>query len=146
MTRHFAVPCAISLTALVVSLFWVLLLTKSQEESSVNDARIETVKFESANNEGASDWKNSKAIYKGEIIPDKASAVEVASSILFHLYDQELRGKYIPERVTFSEDEDIWIVYFKAVSTDSRYEMLGGGYYVVLQKSDGKVLSICRPE
>lgn len=132
-----------SISAFLISLIWAMSLNIFPSFSEIEPSETNGIVFEVIDYEDSSYWKDSPAVYGGDAIPSEDAAIEVATSIIFNLYSGELDGKFKANRVTYIKEDDIWVVSFNAVSSNDQ-PLLGGGYYVVLQKSDGKVLKICR--
>lgn len=82
--------------------------------------------------------------YKGDVIPDKETALNVATQI-FKIQQKHnpTFEKHEPWYVFYDEQDEFWLVDF---SDPSEPFVVGGGYCIVLQKKDGKVLGMWMTE
>ena len=76
--------------------------------------------------------------YQGDAITDKETALEVAKAVFYGTIAKE--GSYMrdykPYYVSYYEAEGIWSVTFTKTASTM------GGYWIAIQKSDGKILKM----
>lgn len=87
-------------------------------------------------------WDESASAYIGRAVPDQETAVEIAREILNEMPDEIGKDSLIPKYVFFDEEDELWIVSFWRDSRGSGQITLGGGFNVVIQKEDGKILKV----
>ena len=84
-------------------------------------------------------WDETVGTYTESVIPDKDTALEVAT-VIFNGMDKSRGAKeYVPNSVFYDDQDEIWIVSF---GKDSDEIILGGDCSIAIQKKDGKVLRI----
>ncbi len=84
-------------------------------------------------------WDETVGTYTESVIPDKDTALEVAT-VIFNGMDKSRGAKeYVPKSVFYDDQDEIWIVSF---GKDSDEIILGGDCSIAIQKKDGKVLRI----
>lgn len=84
-------------------------------------------------------WEESACTYQGAVIPDKKTALEIATIIFNRMRKSNATQKYVPQSVFYDEQDEIWIVSFWR---DTDELILGGDCSIAMQKQDGKVLRI----
>lgn len=87
------------------------------------------------------EWANQKNRYSLDVIPNAQSAANAAQAILHNL-DWGDTKSCIPEAVFYDVADSVWVVYFRQTSDKSDEIILDGGFFVAIQKSDGRVLCI----
>ena len=108
--------------------------SKKTENNEVNNM----VKFESGNYFNK-DWSETAGNYRGVVVPNKETALNIAQAIFSGLEKSKEMQDYIPQSVFYDEQDEIWIVSFWK---ESNQITLGGDCSIAIQKSDGKVLRI----
>lgn len=89
------------------------------------------------------DWDNTYAAYLGDKVPTAEIALEIACDVLYGIEWGATPETGVPWYVFYDTEDGVWIVAFKSVDPDDPdLEFLGGGWYVAIQKSDGKILRI----
>ena len=83
-------------------------------------------------------WEESIGTYKGAVIPDKDTAMNVAISIFDGMSKSEEVAEYVVQSIFYDEQDEIWIVSFWKDSEN----LIGGDCSIALQKKDGKVIRI----
>ena len=83
-------------------------------------------------------WEESIGTYKGAVIPDKDTAMNVAISIFDGMSKSEEVAEYVVQSIFYDEQDEIWIVSFWKDSEN----LMGGDCSIALQKKDGKVIRI----
>ena len=83
-------------------------------------------------------WEESIGTYKGAVIPDKDTAMNVAISIFDGMSKSEEVAEYVVQSIFYDEQDEIWIVSFWKDSEN----IIGGDCSIALQKKDGKVIRI----
>lgn len=83
-------------------------------------------------------WDESIGTYKGAVIPDKDTAINVAISIFDGMSKSEEVAEYVVQSIFYDEQDEIWIVSFWKDSENT----IGGDCSIALQKKDGKVIRI----
>ena len=84
-------------------------------------------------------WDETVGTYTESVIPDKDTALEVAT-VIFNGMDKSRGAKeYVPKSVFYDDQDEIWIVSF---GKNSNQITLGGDCNIAMQKKDGKVLRI----
>lgn len=84
-------------------------------------------------------WGESVCTYQGAVIPDKKTAIEIATAIFNSMKKSNATQKYVPQAVFYDEQDEIWIVSFWR---DTNELILGEDCSIAMQKKDGKVLRI----
>lgn len=81
------------------------------------------------------------AIYDGDVIPDKETAIAVANAIRDGMQLDFLSRPY---QVLFDTTKEIWVVCFYAyeVEEGSEYRLEGNSFDIALDKKGGQVLNI----
>ena len=80
-------------------------------------------------------------VYTGDIIPDKETAMAVATAVFRGMEHSEHRENYVIIGVSFDEQGDIWIVIFQEESLFIE-GAFGGDISIALCQSTGEVLRI----
>lgn len=82
-------------------------------------------------------WENmSEQIYKDNMIPDKETAVAIATVYLENMYNRELKNQYIVTSIFYDEVDTRWIVTFAR-----ELNSLGGdAYHIMMDQATGEVL------
>ena len=81
-------------------------------------------------------------------IRDRQTAVAVAQAI----FDNSIKNKYVDYKnctgimVSYDSENGVWVVSFSKTSDNPNEYILGGGYSIAIQKSDGKVLKMWASE
>ena len=83
-------------------------------------------------------WDESIGTYKGAVIPDKDTAMNMAISIFDGMSKSEEVAEYVVQSIFYDEQDEIWIVSFWKDSEN----IIGGDCSIALQKKDGKVIRI----
>ena len=83
-------------------------------------------------------WEESIGTYKGAVIPDKDTAMNVAISIFDGMSKSEEVAEYVVQSIFYDEQDEIWIVSFWKDSAN----IIDGDCSIALQKKDGKVIRI----
>ena len=90
----------------------------------------------------------SVGVHKGDVVPDEQTAVAVAQAI----FDNSIKNKYVDYKnctrimVSYDSENGVWVVSFSKTSDNPNEYILGGGYSIAIQKSDGKVLKMWASE
>ncbi len=85
------------------------------------------------------DWNETVGTYTESAIPDKDTALEVATAIFNGMDKSRGAKEYVPKSVFFDYQDEVWIVSFGKGSDEF---ILGGDCSIAIQKKDGKVLRI----
>ena len=129
----------IILALTMVICFMVICSGCQQEGNKENKDNTKEIPFESG------DWyyeywiETPEFSLNVEAIPDKETAIEVASAIFKSVQKEGLFPDYKPQSVLYDEKYSVWIVSFWE---DREFSILGNDCSIALQKSDGKVLLI----
>ena len=88
-------------------------------------------------------WDASEGTYYGDAVPNEKVAVEIASSI-FEAFMSEFEHNYVPQRVFYDVEEDIWIISFwePIIPNKDGSVTIGSSYTIAIRKKDGKVMRI----
>lgn len=87
-------------------------------------------------------WGFGGALYANDVIPDKETAVSVATAIFNNLQNKGTQySDYVPISTRYHEENEAWIILFHSEPADSAIQ-LGGGCTIILRKSDACVLGI----
>ena len=119
-----------------IILFTFQLLLMSVSCTNGEEHNMIALEFENYPNKN---WEDSVGTYTQDVIPNKESAVEVASAIYRHLSIASEEQSYTPQAVFYDKTDRIWIVSF---SDASKKDTVGGDCSIALQQKDGKVLRI----
>ena len=84
-------------------------------------------------------WENPVGTYQEDVIPDKNTAIAIATQIFNQLSKNSYMQNWIPQVVFFDQEDEIWIVSFWEETDEIIY---GDDCSIALQKKDGKVLRI----
>lgn len=84
-------------------------------------------------------WNESACTYQSAVIPDKKTALEIATVIFNRMRKSNSAQKYVPQSVFYDEQDEIWIVSFWEGTNGI---VLSGDCSIAMQKKDGKVLRI----
>lgn len=84
-------------------------------------------------------WEEQVGTYQDDVIPDKDSAVAIATQIFNGMRKSPASQEYTPQSVFYDEVDEIWIVSFWK-NADSA--TVGGDCNIAIQKKDGKILRI----
>ena len=80
-----------------------------------------------------------EGVYTDDAIPDRETAMTVATAVFRGMSGSEHRRHYVIASVSFDGQDDIWMVLF----LDERYlDRVGGGVSIALSQSTGEVLKI----
>lgn len=85
------------------------------------------------------DSENDPGLYKGNMVPDKETAIKVATVIFQAQKDSDFTKDYLPSSVWYDEADHIWIVIFKR-SEDIGKSVCGGNYTICIRESDAQVI------
>lgn len=88
------------------------------------------------------DWDEKVGTYQQDVIPDKETAIQVATQIYNGMEKNSREEKYIPQSVFFDEIDEIWIVSFWEEKGDNEMLTVGADCSIALKKSNGQVLRI----
>ena len=89
------------------------------------------------------EWEKTSGTYKGDVIPTKEVAIRVAEQIYEALPKANYEQNYEPYFIKYDEQEQIWIVGFNKIDpVFGGPAQLGGGRYITIRQSDGKVMRI----
>ena len=89
------------------------------------------------------DWNETVGTYTQAAIPDKDTALQVASAIFEGMAKNETEEKFVPQSVFYDEQDEIWIVSFwEPVDLSANEITTGYDCCIAMQRSDGKVLRI----
>ncbi len=80
--------------------------------------------------------KDNTAVYDGEIVSDKETAIEIAKIVLNNISDFENKKDYNTIIVFYDTEKEIWIVTFDKKDT------LGGCVSVAIRKSDAQIVKV----
>lgn len=84
-------------------------------------------------------WEEQTGTYQEDVIPDRETAIAIATQIFNGMKKSTTSQEYTPQHVFYDEEEAIWIVSFwKGSNTIT----LGDDCSIAMQKKDGKVLRI----
>ena len=110
---------------------------KDKKENVSSMVEYETGSYSEKN------WNEPVGTYQEDVLPDKETALAVATAI-FHGMEKDTEAqKYTPQSIFYDEEDSIWIVLFhEEVEENATEVVMGGGYSIALQKKDGKVLRI----
>ena len=84
------------------------------------------------------DWYETAGVYKGVAIPDKETAIQVATVIMRATGMPE---EYIAQHVSLNTVDEIWIITFWSQSHDDTL-WTGGCRSIGIKKSNGEVMRI----
>lgn len=84
-------------------------------------------------------WDEQVGSYQNEVIPDKETALAIATQIFKSMKKSPAAQEYTPQYVYYDKEDAIWIVSFWK---ESDAMTLGGDCSIAMQKKDGKVLRI----
>lgn len=88
-------------------------------------------------------WNEPVGTYQEDVLPDKETALAVATAIFHGMEKDTVAQKYTPQSIFYDKEDSIWIVFFhEGVEENATEVVMGGGYSIALQKKDGKVLRI----
>lgn len=88
------------------------------------------------------DWDEKIGTYQQDVIPDKETAIQVATQIFNGMEKNSKVEKYIPQSVFFDEIDDIWIVSFWEEKGDNEMLTVGDDCSIAIKKKNGQVLRI----
>lgn len=125
---------------IVVTLFWVLLC--SCKNARLSEASYKNIEFEIADYYEEFD----RTLHYDEDIdwiPDKETAVAVASGIFAGMKKSSDEEKYVPQWVTYDEINGIWVVtFFEELDPNADEAWVGGDINIALSEKTGEVLSV----
>ena len=84
-------------------------------------------------------WDESVGTYTGAVVPDKETAIKIASAVLPPIQAQGYVPDYVVQAVFFDETDEIWIVSFWE---DREHDVDGGDCSIAIKKADAQVLRI----
>ncbi len=84
-------------------------------------------------------WEEQIGTYQGDAIPDKKTAIGIATQIFDGMKKSSTSQEYTPQAVFYDEEDDVWIISFWK---ESERITLGGDCNIAIQKKDGRVLRI----
>lgn len=113
------------------------LATESETESY--DVAFQTGTYNTEELCSFMDSENAPGLYKGNMIPDKETAIKVATVIFQAQKGSDFTKDYLPSSVWYDEADHIWMVLFRRAE-DIGEPVSGGGYTIVLRESDGQVI------
>ena len=90
------------------------------------------------------DWTETEpGTYQGPAIPDKETALHIATAIFGGMEKSEEAKVFTAQKVFFDTEDEIWIVSFwKEPELPNDMLCVGNDCSIALQKSDGEVLKI----
>lgn len=86
-------------------------------------------------------WDETEGTYTGDAIPDEKTALKIAQAIFDGIATNQTVNKYVPQKVFYDSQDEIWIVSFWENSIQDVLTV-GGCCSIAMQKKDGKVLRI----
>lgn len=84
-------------------------------------------------------WDETIGTYKEAVVPNKETALELATVIFDGMDKSETEKKYVPQSVFYDEKDGIWIISF---GKESNKTILGEDCSIAIREADGKVLRI----
>lgn len=118
---------------LLISIILVLLTACGKTEGGKDMVQFKSGIYHDKN------WGEIVGTYKGEIVSNEKTAIEIAKAIFEGMEKSEEVQKYVPQSVFYDEQDEVWIVSFWK---DSKEITLGGDCSIAIQKKDGKVLRV----
>lgn len=85
-------------------------------------------------------WDETTGTYTEDVLPDRETAVAVATQIFDGMNKSPSAQEYTPQSVFYDEQNAVWIVSFWQESDDKT--VVGSDCSIALQKKDGRVLRI----
>ncbi len=130
------------------SLLLLLLLCFSACKDTQKKSEMLSYKSEVSYESGVyhdKDWTETEpGTYKGAAIPDKETALHIATAIFDGMEKSEEAKAFTAQKVFFDTEDEIWIVSFwEEPALPDDMLRVGNDCSIALQKSDGKVLRIC---
>lgn len=119
---------------ILIAVLVMLFCSSCNRDSGENDmVKYETGVFQNKN------WEEQTGTYQGDAIPDKKTAVGIATQIFDGMKKSSTSQEYTPQAVFYDEEDDVWIISFWK---ESERITLGGDCNIAIQKKDGRVLRI----
>lgn len=87
-------------------------------------------------------WEEETGTYQQDVIPDKDTAVKIATQIFNGMEKNSDMEKYVPQSVFYDEIDGIWIVSFWEKKEDSEMLTVGDDCSIALKRKNGQVLRI----
>ena len=91
-------------------------------------------------------WDDKTGTYENSVIPDKETALAVASAIFESMEKSEVADTFVPQAIFFDEGDEIWIVSFWKDQENSGENgtavFTGYSCSIAIRQEDGKVLRI----
>jgi hypothetical protein len=87
-------------------------------------------------------WDEPLGTYKGDCVPTKEVAMEIATSIMNELQKNGKFKKCVLASVFYDEVDEIWIVIFCDYTEGRGFVTLGGGCTIAIKKSNAQILRI----
>ena len=86
-------------------------------------------------------WHTPAGAYESAAVADKETALTIARAVLNGMIKEK---HYAAQEIVFDEEEEVWVISFSGPSGLNADGTMttGGGCYIAIQKSDGKIVGI----
>lgn len=131
---------------LAIILFFVFILTGcASGQPQIPNDKIEDVSFASGIYFDKN-WDDDVGTYQGTVVPDKETALVIATAIFEPLKNTYPLEDFVPQTVFYDEEDSIWIVSFwedsPQESEDNLLVITGYSCSIAFRAEDGRILRI----
>lgn len=127
--KKIMITAIIAIVILNIAAYWVVI---KKDQDNNNDS---SNSYQEGNLSDYSAFLR-KDIPSNGYVPDAITAKKLAEAVLYPIYGDNIKNKK-PFLVTFDEENQVWIVEGQLPENRD-----GGVPYVIIQKNDGKILSV----